>query len=321
MNVLFSFFLLLCLLFSQASGNDNAQETVPLDAAHQSEGIIDSSHRYLSGALLYLPHTLDHFFADERTELELNASTFRLTLSSIIRKGGEVDFDQTLRAKLIMPHSKERLRFSFESTPADIQSNQLEQQNVLVENPAGEPQQSALLEAILKQTKSWRLSTDLGIKLHTPVDPFLRIRGSKAWHFAPWHVRYTQTLFNFKSSGAGARSVLDLEHTLDAKHLIRLSTSGTWWDALQTYQWSQYISLFKQLRDRRAIAYNATFNGDDRNGNRIDNIIFDIRLRQRLHREWIYVELSPAISHLRSSGFKANGSFTLRLELLFGNNR
>lgn len=307
------------MLLSSANSSDREQQPEALDSTRQDQGLLDSSHRYLSHTLIYLPHALDNFFADERSELESNHSTFRLALNSIIRQGGKIDFEQTFRAKLVMPHSKERLRFSIESTPADMQGTQLEQQNSLVENPAGEPQQSALLEAILKQTKSWRLSTDLGIKLHTPVDPFIRIRGRKAWHFDPWRVRFTQTLFEFKSTGAGARSLLDLERSIDPQHLLRLSSSGTWWDAGQTYHWSQYFTLFNQLNAHRAIAYNATINGSDHDGNRIDSFIVDIRLRQRIHRNWLYFEIEPALSYPRSDRFKANASLTLRLEILFGN--
>mgnify|MGYP000660458625 CR=1 FL=1 len=131
--------------------------TTPAESALKNG--IDTTHRVLSDSLLYLPHAFDNFFATERSELESNQSSFRLTLDSTFREGGTIDFEQTFRAKLILPHSKNKLRFMVESTPEDDQDNQMERANSAVENPEGERQQSAVLEAILRQTKSWRLST------------------------------------------------------------------------------------------------------------------------------------------------------------------
>ncbi len=279
---------------------------------------LNTTHDYISEGLLYLPRTIDNFFADERSELESNKSTFRLSLDTLFQEGGVVDFKQTFRAKLIMPHSKERLRFTVESTPEETQSTQQEQENSAIENPTGDNQQSAVLEAILKETEAWRLSTDVGVKLHTPIDPFIRVRGRKEWQFSSLQVRFTQTLFEFKSTGAGARSILDIEHPLAKQRLLRFSTTGTWWDELQAYLWSQNISLYRKLDLRRGLAYTLGINGSDYHGNEVDSYILDIRYRKRIHREWLFYELSPRVSFDRENNFKDNWGFLLRVEVIFG---
>lgn len=302
------------LVVGIASASTEATPTPP----NTFQESLDSTHRILSHSLLYLPHTFDSFFASELSELESNQSSFRLTLDTIFREGGVIDFEQTLRAKLILPHSKNKLRFMLESTPEDEQGNQMEQANSAVENPSGEKQQSAVLEAILKQTKDWRLSSDIGVKLRTPIDPFVRVRGRKEWHVQLLHIRFTQTLFEFRSTGAGARSVLNLEHPLSKDRLLRFVTSGTWWDRYQQYNWNQHISLYRQLSNKQGLAYNLSINGIDKTGNQVDSYTFDIRLRQRIYKKWLFYEWIPAVHFPRSDNFKDDWSLTLRLEAFFG---
>ncbi len=281
------------------------------------ELFIDSTHQYISDTLLYLPHTIDNFFANERSEIESNRSTFRLSVDTIFSEGGNIGFDQRLRAKVIMPHSKERLRLTIESSTDDTRDHS-EQGNSLIHNETGDQQQSAFLEAVLKETDAWRLSTNIGLKLHTPVDPFIRMRGRREWHFPSFQTRLTNTLFKYKYIGSGIQNAFDFEYPFDNSHLLRIGTSGTWWVEIQTYKWGQYFSYFKTIDNRRAMAYNLTISGSDLDGNQIDSVVLDMRFRKRIHHQWLFYELSPALTYPRTDQFSANWSLTLRLEILFG---
>ena len=52
--------------------------------------------------------------------------------------------------------------------------------------------------------------------------------------------------------------------------------------------------------------------------NRLDALHLRVRYRQRLSREWLFVEMAPEVRFDRFRDFNANLGFLLRFEIVFG---
>ncbi|MEW5755569.1 MAG: hypothetical protein AB1810_04640 [Pseudomonadota bacterium] len=292
-----------------------AQQDKPLDQ------YLDDTHRRLSDAFLAIPNGIDSFFATTRAEEESNASLMRLSLEPTLNKGNEWSFVARVRVKLVLPHTEKRLRLILESTPEEALQEP-------TEGLRGEPspldavkstEQTAAIQALLRETRRWRVNLSSGIKLHTPIDPFVRLR---AWGTIPleqWQIRLTETVFWYDSVGFGQTTRVDFERPLDEDMLFRASSQATWHRDDDILHLSQDLNLFYRHSQDRAIAYRLAAIGIDEPSTHVTDYVFDMRYRVRTWRDWLFFEIGPRLHYPKAADFDLTPSLNFKLEAIFGN--
>ena len=314
------------LLFPlQLLGAEQSAEQV-----RQSDRIetIDTPRDYLSGKFVGLASSIDRFFGDDRNFQESNKSVFKLDLTRMSGYGGDNKFVLSGRAKLRLPATEGRLHLLLESDPeknispepakgqADVNKN--------VVTPASNVVKPESYAAALRYEKAeesrWHYSTDVGIQFRgitTDPNPFARARGSYSMPLDQWRLKAAETLFWFHTIGAGTSTQLDVERLISEPFLFRATSNATWLYDKRNFDLRQDLSVYHTLSERTALLYQASAIGvTNPHVQAMDYVVLMV-YRYRLHRNWIFFELSPQLHFPRERNFQSNPTFIMRLEMLF----
>jgi hypothetical protein len=131
-------------------------------------------------------------------------------------------------------------------------------------------------------------------------------------------MKVAETLFWFNSSGLGETTQLDMEHVLSTPVLFRATSTATCHETTQICDLSQAFTIFHTLNERTALLYQASVIGTDKPKLQETGYVLLTRYRYRLHKEWVFFEVSPQLFFPKTDDFKLNALLLLRLEMLLG---
>jgi len=282
-------------------------------------GFLDSPHGAISESVEVMAKYMDIFFANEKIYQEATKSYAVLSTQTITDEHGNTRYAGDLRLKLDLPKTKKKLKLVVESdTDQELQSGI---EPVTGETPtkaASESSYYAALQRELKQRGEWKFYSSLGIKLRVPLDPFIRLRATRHAHFYKWNMRFSESLFWFHSLGTGASTVIEFDRTFLGNLLFRSTTTAIWEDNSDDYELSQSFSLFHEITERRAISYTIASYGSSEPTVHATSYLFNIRYRQRIHKDWLFIEFRPEIIYERENDFHPERSFIFQIDMIFG---
>jgi len=279
---------------------------------------LDAPHEFISEGVEVMAQEMDLFFADEKVYTETTSSYARLSTQADFDNTGASSFSGDLHLKVDLKKTKKKLKLLLESdTDRDLQTGTDTSKSPGQDK--GTVNFYAALQKEISKKKEWRTKASLGIKLKVPLDPFLRIRAHKNFNFDIWNIRFTETLFWFNSKGSGASSLLEMDYPLTKNLFFRSRTSELWTDFLDYHELEQVFTLYHDITDRRAVSYNIGVYGITEPTTHAVRYYASIGYRQRIHREWLFIEVSPAVTFEKENDFKSERSLMLKLEMVFGN--
>jgi hypothetical protein len=281
---------------------------------------VDEERDYLSSKFISLTRSLDSFFADDRNFQESNNSLVQFDLVKVAGYGGDRKWVLSGRAKLDLPATQKRLHLLLETNPDKNVTGEVVQNQTTPVNQVVAPESYA---AALRYEKSevrekpWHLSSDLGVKfqgIHT--NPFARARGSYAVTVNDWRVKAAGTVFWFNTIGAGFTTQLDVEHVFSEPLLFRATSNATWLNDKQNFDLRQDVTLYHTLDERAALLYQASAIGVSHPQAQVNEYVARVQYRYRLHKQWVFLEVSPQTHFPKADNFRANPALYLRLEML-----
>ena len=132
-------------------------------------------------------------------------------------------------------------------------------------------------------------------------------------------IRFVNEAYYFVKTFGVVESRLDFDFVLRDDSIIRLSNLLNWEDRNDFYQFSHSLSyLFKWDKDK-AIGAHIVARGDDQFKTTYTDYHFFLQYRQKIHRDWLFLELRPEVHLPKENDFNPNFSFSARVEFLFGN--
>jgi hypothetical protein len=284
-------------------------------------GELDAPRDYLSGKLVGFVSAIDEFFGDDRHYQETNNSVFQIDTTRVMGYGGEHKFVVSGRANVRLPIAEEKLHLLVETNPdkntvTDPKQNQLQPQPA---NQSVTPQSiAAALRFIREGAERWHVSADAGLKFQgLNTTPFARARSSLAVPLGEWRAKLAETVFWFNTTGAGETTQLDFEHTISETALLRATSNATWLNDKQNFDLRQDLSLFRKVDERTALLYQASVIGVSRPQAQVSDYVLLVSYRYRLHRDWMYFDLSPQLHFPRERNFQSSPMLMVRLEMLF----
>ena len=282
---------------------------------------IDARRDYVSEKVVNYSKRIDHFFGDERYFQENNESVIQFDLTETMETGGNHSFLLAGKAKLDLPAAQRRFQLVLESDPEQKTTGEVtKDQPVVVKKDTVPSRYAASLRFEKKEESLWHLSSDAGINLQIPLDPFVRVRGSYAIPFDKWRMKLTETVFWFNTIGAGETTQIDMERVLSAPVLFRSTSTATCLKSTQSCDLRQDLTVFHTLNERTALLYQASVLGVNKPKLEETAYVLLMRYRYRLHKDWIFFEVIPQLNFPKTDSFKLNPMLLLRLELLFGGN-
>ena len=307
---------------TKAAGDNNQNPKAEIAVEKDETSVFDflnAPQKNISSGLEWLSKRIDVFFANEKIYDESTGSYARLSGTTILRDGGKKSFLGDLNIRVELPHTQKKLNLIIESDADKNLAKRPDQQSQPTPNQAlSATTYFAGIDKNLSGKSAWDIHTSVGIKLHVPLDPFVRLRMTREALFVKWKFHFTETLFHFHSRGNGYDSTMEWDRSFGRKNLFRLHTSATWWDDTDLIDLNQSFTVFHEITERRAVSYSIGVFGKNKPIMQADTYLIDIRYRQLLHKDWLFYEINPQVLYQKSNDFQPEHSVALKLEMIFG---
>lgn len=284
---------------------------------------MDPTRNYMSGKLESWAKNIDSFFGDYRNYQESNDSVIQLDATQVVGYQGEPKYDVALNIKLSLPNTEKKLKILIETNPEEkTTSGQTKIQTRPINKPSTPASIAAALRYEKKEAERWHFSTDGGIQLAGLAStPFVRARLSLDMPLEQWQMRVTESVFWFNTIGAGESTLIDFDRQLTKQHLFRASSNATWLNDTQNFDLTQSFSIFHSLDERTALLYQISAIGVSRPQWQVSDYVVLMTYRYRLHREWVFIEVSPQVHYPQVENYQTSTLLSLRLEFLLDNSR
>lgn len=287
---------------------------------------IDTPRDYLSGKIVSFATDIDRFFGNDRNYQENNKSVVQLDLARTTGYGGDRKLVLSARANLNLPSTEKKLHLLIESNPdQNITGEPAPNQNTAINNQVSGPQSYGLAlryEKVKEELKALHISADAGLKFQgIHIDPFMRARSSYSMPFDNWRLKAAESVYWFNTIGAGETTQVDFEQVLSEPVLFRATSNATWLNDKQNFDLRQDLSVYQTLNERTALLYQVSAIGVSNPQVELTEYVASVFYRYRLHREWVFFELSPQLIFQKVNNFNGSFALTMRLEMLFDESR
>ncbi len=303
-----------------------AQTEVPAgpespEATSKDDTVIDRYHRNLSEDILGIADWIDSFFDNDRTVAEENKTRLRIKLYSFMEEGENPVFHIKTNFRLSLPKMQQRLNLLISGEP----DNYLSPDNTPTEDrrekfESTDKQNLILsLQYKLKETLRRNISANIGLRFNhiTPVF-YTEGRYRHQVRLDAWIFRFTQSLKWLADQGLESRSLIDLERPVSDRFFFRTTADGSWFEHRDGFFYNLNMYFFQYLSSRRVLSYEWINDFQTRPDNRLEEIVLQMRYRQRIWRNWIFYEVSPRVSFPRDEGFSSVPGIALKLEAVIG---
>ena len=309
------FFLLLLLLFISPALH---AETAPIKKEDQLPSIrtLEPLDRYRDTAsqkVTRFANWIDNFFANDRIYDETQGSYIKLYLLQTYSENDKPIYDAQIKAKLDVPKTQKRLQLFIISDDED----ESDTQQTSIDKTVEKQEQSIGLQFFNQDSKLWKVTTIAGVRFHSGLDPFARLRFRRLAEKGSWTYRFTQSLFWLESDGAGETTRFDMDHPLTKNLLFRSTSQATWKNITDQFDIGQDLILFQTINKRKSLAYQVGGRAIKDSELYSTDYYYLIRYRQKMHKNWLFLDIIPAINHPRDNDFKPVRSISLKLEIVF----
>lgn len=302
---------------SQSLESESTLKRSPFELEHIFNAL-DKPQQYLSSGVIGLTKRMDEFFSDEEALYETNDSYIRMTGDMVLIESENPGFVGDLKAKIELPNTQNKLKFIFESDTSDDRE-ELERQ--LDENPVDAAQDKSFfagIEGLLGEFKYWKFRPSLGVKLSSSLDTFVRFRANRPYEISEkWRAYFRNTLYWFDSSGYGFDSSLEFDHQINKHFLFRSTLSASRKEENEYWELNQIFSLSQSISKKQAMIYSAGVFGISEPIVIATDYLLQVRYRQQLHSDYLFMELIPKIQYQREDDFEPVFSLTFRVEIVF----
>lgn len=162
----------------------------------------------------------------------------------------------------------------------------------------------------------------VGAELGWPVEPYAKGTYRFTQPFLERNlVRLHETIFWQEGQGFGATTRFDLERLVGEAFLVRWTGSGAFTEETEGARWFSSLTLYQNLGDGRALAYQAGISGASDAEVEIADYGLRLIYRRRIHLEWLFLELRSSITWPRETLLESrdpNWGAGVALDMLFG---
>lgn len=306
------------VLADELAAEDNGNSDLPPWAAER----LDPTRKSIGNWVDSTSRNIDGFFGTDESLRVENESYLRFGQEIDWMEGNSASGDVSLRYRIDLPTSEERLRLVIESDPEESQGTLQEQGSGRLSNDQRDRRTSTLglnwLESRDKR-ENWSNRVGAGIRLRIPLDPYVRFTSERLWQLneGPWQLESNNRLSWFNNSGYSARTRWDLGRPVDASKHLRFITNVQWREEEDTLEFSETAELNHRINNRSALRYSFIALGESVSDPRITNYYLQTRFRRDLHKGVLFADVIPELHFPREHSYNPRWAVTLRLEMYF----
>lgn len=261
----------------------------------------------------------DRTFSGEDAGLPNNQSYLRLGFATESEYGDPAQFEPEARFRLDVPTVEEKLRLVIESESDElIPLSERRRDRALTEDERSETEATGALRYLSEVGDAINLSNDVGVRLRFPTDAFWRATADKRWQLGEdWGLKAQQRLYYFHQDGWGARSSVAVGRDLGNGWDFLSASELEWVHDDRMFDMAQTFNFYKRLNNRSTLNPRFGILGESQPTWRQTSLFADLTYRYRLHSDWLFGEIIPALEFPRDESFKDRASLILRIELFF----
>lgn len=310
---------------SDQSGNDeintDCTDLFPEDSAPKTPpdffSFLDTPQKTISSGLESMARSIDEFFANEKVFYESSGSNVRYSIDTLFEEGGRITTVGKLDVSLRLPQTEKKLKLVLESDPVEKQST-LERATAVP--PAGQTTEQnyyAGLQSEFGKANKWRFKPSVGLKLHFPIEYYVRLRSFRDFNFSKWNLHLTESIYWYDTTGAGFDSEMEWNRLIGDGLLFRASSLVRNTEEYQRFDLSQTFAVTQTLSERRAVTYSIGFFGNSEPNIHATDYVIQARYRQIVHGDYFFMELVPQVRYRIENAFTEEDSLLVRFEWLF----
>lgn len=265
---------------------------------------------------------IDSFFGGDQSSAVNNESYLRLGQEIDWMEGEGTDGDISIRYRIDLPTTEERLRLIIESDPEESQGTLAEQGSGRLYNDQRDRRSSTLgldwLESRDKR-ENWSNRIGAGIRLRLPLAPYVRFTSERLWDIGegPWQLESSNRVSWFNNEGYSARTQWDIGRPMSDNRHLRFITTVQWREEEDTLEYSEIAELNQRLNRRSALRYSAIAIGESASNPRMTNYYLQTRYRRDVHKGILFADIIPELHFQRDVSYDPRWAMTLRLEMYF----
>lgn len=276
-------------------------------------GALDDSYCYLNYGVDVTANTINQWFEHEGGNNSTPASTRgRLRFGWEPRSAdfSEIDFRFKIRVKL--PALEDRVELFFSDEEDDIN-----QQAVKAARSAelGNRDQTVLalqFKNNIADKVSYRIGFGRGSQLYT------RARFSDKFDLSEHStMRYFAEANYYSGDKLGFEVNAEYSYVFDSASAFELGNSFKFRKKSNDWIWRHQIQYLRVGKDDTSYLFTASIDGISQPTYRKEQMLVSLRYKQKVLREWLYIEVEPFILWLREEDFRASIGLALRTEIHF----
>ena len=160
----------------------------------------------------------------------------------------------------------------------------------------------------------------VGVRVATPLEPYIRLtyRWSQAFD-DKWLLSLRPRVFWQSQRGTRATMQIDTSRVFGENFVVRWANDFSVEDRVEGLGWRSDLLAYQSLSNNRAFSYGIFALGESEAEVPVQNYGFEMRYRQRMYREWFFVQLSTGYSwpryefeEVRESNFGVGILFEMR---------
>jgi hypothetical protein len=300
----------LALCVDAASGDtparwNGAPAAGPCERAPAAPAWLDRMQAGLYRRMCLTAARFDGLFGSARFDDEYEATHGSVALGALWSERERMDAAFRFRLRARLPQLSERFdAFIGRDDPEEHATDDRDDLDALPRQFGHEDDDAVLLGLGYRRPArgGGRFDADIGTSLGSSGGPYVKGRYRLVLPFFRRNVlRLRETLFWQESKGAGTTTRIDLERLLGDRLLARWTGSATVAESTRGVRWFSSATLYQNLGQGRALAYQADLSGESRHAVPVASYGLRIVFRRRILREWLFLELRSSIAWPRDT--------------------
>jgi hypothetical protein len=295
---------------------------------------VDDYHHRASEMLLTSAEWLDSFFQTESFSTEVNRTFMRIRMDGFKEEGESADGNVRFKLRLKLPGTERRLGLIIGSDPdavdfsddSPVDSDRDQFEDNTTNGTIG-------LEYFGIDTDKINLKFSGGIRYRdSRIVEYGSVRLRYYKPFDDWAVRFTERLRYFTDDGWESRTDVDFERPVGGDLFLRVTPSLEWleikgkdddieeigYDREGGFYYSLTTSLFHPFSKNGALEYQFNNYFDTQLSGQLMESNLRVRLRHRLWREWLVMEVAPQLAWYEARDFDTVFGILVRFEIYLG---
>jgi hypothetical protein len=317
-----------CLFATQPFQNTDktvqTSESQEMSSGPDLQAKVDRTHEMLSDSILNTARWMDSFFYDERYAQEENKTRLKFRLSSFLEESKDMEYKFRADLRLVLPGFEDRLALVFSGDDEEEGIGLNAKNNFDIEDlkRTNKEDTSVSLRYIIETIERRNISATLGFRWRGDLlvtVPELRWREN--FEYKNWELRFVQRLRWFSDVGWEEKTSFDLDGFLYDNYLFRTTLDGTWSEKEESdngYIYNLNFSLYHPLGPEHALIYEINNNFQTKPVDHLKKIVLKLRYRQRLWRDWIYLEIAPQLAFPDEEDFNITPGILVFIDAIVG---